>query len=115
MKATQQQNLVDALSVQLPQPEQWLGFMERLVPAVYPFDPELSRQFQQVRADIDYFIRDIDCIDFDAHLPKPVTARVALDYLYADPEDREINLAKILTRADQLLGRRKLLALAAAG
>lgn len=34
MKAIQQRDLVDTLSDRLSQPEQWLGFMHRLCPAV---------------------------------------------------------------------------------
>ena len=112
--STRQVDLVEGLAQKLPQPTQWVGFLERLVPAVYESDPDLSSQCKRARDDFDYFVKDIDCIDYDEHFPKPITARVAIDYLYGKGSRHGVDLRRMLAKADQILGRQRVLELAGA-
>jgi hypothetical protein len=109
-----QVGLLEGLADKLPQPAQWIGFLERLIPAVYEADPELSSQCKRVRDTFDYFVNNIDCIDYDEHFPKPITSRVVIDYLCRGDSHREVGLRRVLSRVDQTLGRRKMLELAGA-
>ena len=106
-----QRSIFDVLAGD-PQPiGVWLACLRRLVPAVYPYDADLSRTFEQSLRGLDWSAYALDCARTDdPTVPEEnASATTFLAWYFAKDPQKKAELRRLITRIDQLLGRHALL------
>jgi hypothetical protein len=90
---------------------EWAQRMERLVPRLYEHDLELSRKIEVLIGHIASSAADLDCIGTDDPAAPKVgsPAREVLAYFFRRWPEEGAEFRRLLSRADQLIGRRDLL------
>jgi hypothetical protein len=92
---------------------EWLAAIERIVPAVYPYDAELSRELEAALGRLSWNAATLDCARVDdPATPDPDATAAELLHWSFDESSRAAALRRLITRADQLLGRHRLLEIA---
>jgi hypothetical protein len=90
---------------------EWSGSVGRLTALLYEHDPGLSRQLEILLRGIESFAGNLDCVGTDDPTAPAIgaPAREVLSYLFRVSPENLHEFQRIITRADQLLGRARLL------
>jgi hypothetical protein len=110
MKQTQK-----SIAMQLindPRPvDDWAKSIDPLRALLYEHEPDMSRRLEVLLRRIESFAGDLDCVGADDPTAPPLgaSAQELLSYLFRVSPEKKREFQKIITRADQLLGRARLL------
>ena len=90
---------------------EWTVRVSKLIPAVYPHDAALSVELQRIISDLSTI--DLACIGTDDPTAPPpdASARDILRYQFRRWPEKYAEFSRVIARADQLLGRRRMLAI----
>lgn len=106
-----QQSIAERLAGDARPVADWAEGMHRLRARLYPLDADLSRELDDFVRRLESSSADLACIGYDdpaaPHGGAP--AKDVLAYLFARWPDWAHEYRRVMTRADQLLGRRQLL------
>ncbi len=112
MKAAQE-SLADYLAHDMRPVHEWTHSMTRLPARLYERDAQLSRRMERFIRDIDSSAADLDCIGTDDPTAPPLGSSTCavLAYLFKRWPEQAAEFRRLMSRADQLLGRQTLLQL----
>ena len=90
---------------------EWAMRIDRLRALLYERDADMSRRLEVLLRGIQFFAADLDCIGFDDPTAPPSgsSTQEVLSYLFRVSPENGSEFQKIIARADQLLGRARLL------
>lgn len=91
--------------------EEWVTRLERLAAILYEHDSELSRRAENLVRSLAATAADLDCIGTDDRSAPAVgaSARDVLAYVFRRWPEEGVEFKRLISRADQLLGRERLL------
>ena len=111
MPHPRQQSLFELITTDNRPIDAWLASMERLIPVLYPHDQALSRELELAVRRLRGNASDLDCARTDDPSAPQDGAPAAefLAWFFANQPESGSAFRRLLTRADQLLGRPLLL------
>lgn len=106
-----QESIADQIARDTRSIPDWAHSMGRLPARLYPHDPVLSRAFEAFLRDVVSSASNLDCIGTDDPVAPPVGSPTCavLAYLFRRWPDQGAEFRKLISQADQLLGRHELL------